>query len=62
VPALDGIRAIAILAVMGLHVVVELAPGGSISVDVFFALFGLLITGLLQTELRVSKWSNLSTF
>lgn len=49
VPALDGIRAVAILAVLGFHAD-KIIPGGSQGVDVFFVLSGYLITTLLRTE------------
>jgi peptidoglycan/LPS O-acetylase OafA/YrhL len=47
-PALDGLRAIAVLAVMIYHVGV--LPGGYLGVDVFFVLSGFLITWLLIGE------------
>jgi len=49
-PALDGIRAIAILAVFGYHLGYRWLGGGFLGVDVFFVLSGYLITGLLLTE------------
>jgi peptidoglycan/LPS O-acetylase OafA/YrhL len=49
-PALDGIRAIAILAVFGYHLGYRWLCGGFLGVDVFFVLSGYLITGLLLTE------------
>lgn len=47
VPALDGIRAIAVLAVMFFHFGQGWIPGGYLGVDVFFVLSGFLITTLL---------------
>src|SRR5258708_8499928 len=47
-PALDGLRAIAVLAVIEIHVGVF--PGGYFGVDVFFVLSGFLITSLLIGE------------
>jgi peptidoglycan/LPS O-acetylase OafA/YrhL/lysophospholipase L1-like esterase len=49
-PTLDGIRALAVLAVMGYHARVEALRGGFIGVDVFFVLSGYLITALLVAE------------
>ena len=46
-PALDGIRAIAIVAVLLYHGGVGWLSGGFLGVDVFFALSGYLITSLL---------------
>jgi len=50
VSALDGLRALAITAVILGHTVPNLAPGGQIGVDIFFALSGYLITSLLLRE------------
>ncbi|HSP36775.1 MAG TPA: acyltransferase [Frankiaceae bacterium] len=47
---LDGIRALAILAVLAFHTGAAWASGGSIGVDVFFVLSGFLITSLLLSE------------
>ncbi len=49
-PALDGVRGLAILLVMGAHFGVGLPQGGRIGVTIFFALSGYLITALLLTE------------
>ena len=47
---LDGLRAIAVIAVVGFHLVPGIAPGGGLGVDVFFVISGFLITGLLLGE------------
>jgi peptidoglycan/LPS O-acetylase OafA/YrhL len=49
-PALDGMRALAVLAVMLFHANVSWARGGFLGVDMFFVLSGFLITRLLFTE------------
>jgi peptidoglycan/LPS O-acetylase OafA/YrhL len=51
-PALDGVRALSILAVVLFHCEVPGARGGFIGLDVFFVLSGYLITSLLATEHR----------
>ena len=51
-PALDGVRALAVVAVVVFHFWPDTFPGGFVGVDVFFAMSGLLITGILQTEHR----------
>ena len=49
-PALDGIRAISVLAVLVYHAELGWLPGGFLGVDVFFVLSGYLITTLLLLE------------
>lgn len=49
-PAFDGLRAVAIAAVMGFHYVPWVVTGGSLGVDVFFPLSGWLITSILMRE------------
>jgi len=46
-PGLDGVRALAVLAVVGFHEGVSELSGGFLGVDVFFVLSGFLITDLL---------------
>ena len=46
-PGLDGLRALAVLAVIAYHLGVGWAPGGLLGVGVFFTLSGYLITDLL---------------
>ena len=50
IPALDGLRAFAVLAVIAYHMRMEWAPGGLLGVTVFFVLSGYLITSLLLIE------------
>ncbi len=49
-PGLDGLRAVAVLAVMLYHFGVQPARGGLLGVDLFFVLSGFLITTLLVRE------------
>ena len=49
-PALDGVRALAILGVMAYHLGFGWASGGYLGVDLFFVLSGFLITSLLVEE------------
>jgi peptidoglycan/LPS O-acetylase OafA/YrhL len=58
-PGLDGLRAVAVLAVMVQHAGLRLPgghedalPGGFLGVDVFFVISGFLITSLLLAEHR----------
>jgi peptidoglycan/LPS O-acetylase OafA/YrhL len=49
-PALDGIRAVAVGAVVVFHIFTRGARGGYLGVDMFFVLSGYLITSLLLVE------------
>ena len=51
-PPLDGIRAIAILAVLIFHISSSALRGGFTGVDVFFVLSGFLITSIILHDLR----------
>ena len=50
-PGLDGLRAIAVLAVIAFHLGFGWAPGGLLGVGIFFTLSGYLITDLLLGQL-----------
>ena len=50
IPGLDGLRAIAVLAVIAYHLNLSWAPGGLLGVGMFFTLSGYLITDLLLTR------------
>ncbi|MGH2939505.1 MAG: acyltransferase family protein [Solirubrobacterales bacterium] len=51
-PDIEGLRAIAIVAVLLAHAGVPFLAGGYVGVDVFFVISGFLITGLLVRELE----------
>lgn len=53
IPEVDGLRAIAVIAVMIYHAVPGWMPGGYAGVDVFFVISGFLITRILLTELEL---------
>jgi peptidoglycan/LPS O-acetylase OafA/YrhL len=46
-PDIDGLRAVAITAVVAYHAFPALAPGGFVGVDIFFVISGFLITGMI---------------
>ncbi|HEX3394210.1 MAG TPA: acyltransferase family protein [Acidimicrobiales bacterium] len=51
-PALDGLRALAVGAVVAYHANLTWAKGGFLGVDVFFVLSGFLITGVLLADVE----------
>jgi peptidoglycan/LPS O-acetylase OafA/YrhL len=61
-PALDGMRACAVLAVMMFHGGIPHMDGGFMGVDAFFVLSGFLITSLLIGEWRQSLTIRLGAF
>ena len=61
-PGLDGVRALAVLAVMGFHEGASELSGGFLGVDVFFVLSGFLITDLLATQYDRAGGLNLKDF
>lgn len=56
-PDIDGLRAIAVLAVVAFHAFPALIPGGFIGVDIFFVISGFLITGILARELEHGQFT-----
>src|SRR5271165_939264 len=61
-PGLDGLRAIAVLAVIAFHEQFAWAPGGLLGVGVFFTLSGYLITDLLLSRWTTSGRLHLAEF
>lgn len=62
IPGLDGIRAIAVLAVLLYHADVPWMPGGFLGVDMFFVLSGFLITSIVLTEIEKTGRLNFKRF
>ncbi|WP_246818477.1 acyltransferase family protein [Corynebacterium sp. HMSC072G08] len=62
VPGLDGLRGLAVLAVVIYHFFGDVLPGGYLGVDMFFVLSGFLITSLLVREFRVTGRISLKDF
>jgi peptidoglycan/LPS O-acetylase OafA/YrhL len=56
-PDIDGIRGVAVIAVILFHFFPSYCPGGFIGVDIFFVISGFLITGIILAGLSDSKFS-----
>ena len=49
-PEIDGLRALAILVVVGFHAFPTVVPSGFVGVDVFFVISGYLISTIILNE------------
>ena len=56
-PDIVGLRAFAVILVMGFHFYPSLVPSGFIGVDIFFVISGYLITSILLKEQKSGKFS-----
>lgn len=56
-PDIDGLRAFAVLAVVGFHAFPEWVRGGFVGVDIFFVISGYLITSIIFKNLEVGGFS-----
>ncbi|MDY5081800.1 MAG: acyltransferase family protein [Collinsella sp.] len=62
IPALDGLRTLAVVAVVLYHLNLTWAQGGLLGVTIFFVLSGYLITRLLLNEIAKTGRINLKSF
>ena len=62
IPAIDGLRAVAVIAVMLYHLGVPWIPGGFLGVDLFFVISGYVITRLLLDSIHRSGGLDLRAF
>jgi peptidoglycan/LPS O-acetylase OafA/YrhL len=56
-PDIDGLRALAVLAVVVYHALPWLCPGGFVGVDVFFVISGYLVTGIILKQGACGRYS-----
>lgn len=56
-PQIDGLRAIAVLAVVIFHAFPMVVPGGFVGVDIFFVISGFLITRIIHQEIAADNFS-----
>jgi peptidoglycan/LPS O-acetylase OafA/YrhL len=62
IPAIDGLRAIAVMAVILYHLGFDWIPGGFLGVDLFFVISGYVITRLLLDSIERSGGLDLRAF
>lgn len=51
-PDIDGLRAVAVLAIVFFHLGIDAFGGGYVGVDIFFVISGFLITTIIAREIR----------
>jgi peptidoglycan/LPS O-acetylase OafA/YrhL len=60
--SVDGLRAIAVIAVLLYHLGIDWIPGGFLGVDLFFVISGYVITGLILDSIEKSGGLDLRAF
>jgi peptidoglycan/LPS O-acetylase OafA/YrhL len=61
-PDIDGLRAIAVLAVVIYHAFPEHLRGGFVGVDIFFVISGYLISGIIISDLEAGRFTYLEFY
>lgn len=61
-PDIDGLRALAVLAVVGFHAFPTQIRGGFVGVDIFFVISGFLISTIILGNIEVNKFSFLDFY
>ena len=56
-PDVDGLRALAVLAVILFHAFPKVLPGGFVGVDIFFVISGYLITQIILSDLEKQQFT-----
>ncbi|CAN1514126.1 COG1835 Predicted acyltransferases [Methylophilaceae bacterium] len=56
-PDIDGLRAVAVILVIGYHVFPNRLTGGLIGVDIFFVISGFLISSIIYGNLKLNSFS-----
>ena len=59
---IDGLRAVAVLAVLAFHALPQVLPGGFVGVDIFFVISGYLISSILYSNLANQQFSLLDFY
>ena len=59
---IDGLRAVAVLSVVGFHAFPSLIPGGFIGVDIFFVISGFLISSIIFQNLELNQFNILDFY
>ncbi|ANL26681.1 acyltransferase 3 family protein [Rhizobium phaseoli] len=56
-PDIDGLRAVAVLAVVIFHAEPSWLPGGFVGVDIFFVISGFLISSIILESIKLNRFS-----
>ena len=61
-PEIDGLRAVAVIAVIINHFNKDILPSGYLGVDIFFVISGYVITSSLTRRIKINFWDFISGF